>query len=246
MRNPSLFKLSLIALSLLVICGCDFIDYEKGNGDIVSEKRPLEDFSEIQLTGTYEIGLKKGGHQQVVIVTDSNLMEFIDTEVEDGSLIVDFSKKISSEHGIKVYITYSELSKLKSIGASIIKTDGPIVSSLFELEAPGASLIDLEVDVTDLDVMLAGAGSVILKGRAENQTISLNGVGNLQAFDLESQSCKVTVSGMGGVEINVKENLVARVNGVGSIKYKGHPITVDDRVSGLGTINAAEPDEASL
>jgi hypothetical protein len=71
--------------------------------------------------------------------------------------------------------------------------------------------------------------------------ISLNGVGKLEAFDLESETCTVTVSGMGGVEVNVKENLNARVNGVGSIRYQGNPSKVDDRISGLGTIEMAEP-----
>jgi hypothetical protein len=125
----------------------------------------------------------------------------------------------------------------------MINTDGVLISDRFELEVPGASLIDMDLEVTDLEIMLAGAGAVTLKGRAEHQSISLNGVGNLSAFELESRSSKVTVSGMGSVEVNVKENLDARVNGVGSIRYKGNPTNVTDRVSGLGTIDIADADE---
>ena len=229
-----------LALVFLLMVSCELINYQKGNGDVISEKRPLENFTEIHFTGNYEIGLKHGGKEQVVIVTDSNLMDYIDTEVHNGVLVVDASKKIHSDHGIKIFVTYLELHKVKSIGASIINTDGPLVSSRFELEMPGAGLIDMEVEVTDLDIMLAGAGSVKLRGQAKNQVISLNGVGKLEAFDLESESCEVTVSGMGGVEINVKENLNARVNGVGSIRYKGNPAHVDDQVKGLGTIQMVE------
>lgn len=230
---------------LLILVGCDFIDYENGNGDISSEKRLVDNFTEIQLTGNYEIGLKKGPKGQVVIVTDSNLLQFIDTEVHNEVLIVESTRKIRSNEGIKIYVTYKELESLKSIGASTIKSESPIISDRFELEIPGASLVDLEVDVRDLEIMLAGAGSVKLKGRADNQTVSLRGVGNFEAFELESQSCEVTVSGMGGAEVNVKENLNARVNGVGSIKYRGNPNTVDDKVSGIGTIQAADSEESS-
>lgn len=239
-------KNSLLALMIiLILAGCDFIDYENGNGDIRSEKRLVDNFTEIQLTGNYEIGLKKGPKGQVVIVTDSNLLQFIDTEVHNEVLIVESTKKIRSNEGIKIYVTYQELVSLKSIGASTIKSESPIISERFELEIPGASLVDLEVEVKDLEIMLAGAGSVKLKGRADNQTVSLRGVGNFEAFELESQSCEVTVSGMGGAEVNVKENLNARVNGVGSIKYRGNPHTVDDKVSGIGTIQAADSEESS-
>jgi hypothetical protein len=224
---------------------CDFISYEKGNGEISSEKRMINTFTEIQLTGNYEIGLKKGPEGQLVLVTDGNLLEFIHSEVVNGVLIIENSKKIRSNDGIKIYITYQELAGIKSVGASIIKTENTIVANRFKMDIPGAGIIDLEVDVNDLEVTLTGAGLVKLKGRAVNQMVSLNGVGSLEAFDLESRSCKVTVSGMGKAEINVKENLNARVIGIGSIKYRGSPTTVDDKISGLGTIRPVEEDDGS-
>lgn len=220
--------------------GCDTINYEHGNGEISSEKRLLDSFSEIQLTGSFEIGLKKGAKGQLIIVTDSNLLEFIDSEVINDVLIIENSKNINSEDGVKIYITYQSLDKIKSVGASMIKTENAIVSDRFQLEMPGAGIIDLEVEVTDLEVRLAGAGMIKLKGTATNQSVSLNGVGSLEAFELESKSCKVTVSGMGGAEINVKENLDARVNGIGSIKYKGSPGLVEDKISGVGTITPVD------
>lgn len=231
MKNALLFTLLLIYIS-----GCQLIGIEKGNGQIDSHKRLVAFYNEVRLTGNFEIHLKPGPKSQVVIVTDDNLLDYIQTEVENELLEVTTDKKLQSDHGIKIFLTYEELNKITSIGASIIKTDGQIVSERFELEVPGASLVDLDLDVTDLEVMLAGAGSVKLKGKANNQELSLNGVGHVEAFDLESQWCQVTVSGMGEAEVNVKEILKARVNGVGSISYSGNPEKVDDKVSGLGTI----------
>ncbi len=232
--------LQLLSFLIIWTMACDSITFEKGNGEISSEKRMIDTFSEIQLTGNYEIVLKKGPKGQLVVVTDSNLLEFIHSEVVNGVLIVENSKKIRSEDGIRIYITFQELEAIRSVGVSIIKTENTIVANRFELEIPGAGIIDLEVDVNDLEVTLTGAGLVKLKGRAVNQTVSLNGVGSLEAFDLESRSCKVIVSGMGKAEINVKENLNARVNGIGSIKYRGRPHTVDDKISGVGTIRPVE------
>jgi len=84
----------LIIFIFFWIMACNFIDYEKGNGEISSEKRMLDKFLEIQLTGNYEIGLKKGPKGQLVVVTDSNLLEFIQSEVVNQVLIIESSKKI--------------------------------------------------------------------------------------------------------------------------------------------------------
>ena len=236
---------SQLTFFVIFTTACNFIDFEKGNGEIISEKRMMDTFTEVQLMGNYEIRLRKGPKWQLVVVTDSNLLEFISSEVINGVLIIESNKKIRSEGGIKIYITYQELEAIKSVGASVIKTENTLVSDRFELEIPGAGLIDLEVDVNDLEITLAGAGLVKLKGSAENQSVSLNGVGSFEAFNLESRFCKVTVSGMGSAEINVKENLMARVNGIGSIRYRGNPYTIDDKIFGIGTINAVDEDSAS-
>jgi len=236
--------LKFLLLFLVLTSSCDLINYENGNGEINSEKRMLDSFTEIHLAGNYEIGLKQGPKSQVVIVTDNNLLKYIETEVDNGTLVIESSKRIKTDAGVKIYITYQHLVGIKSAGASIIKTENAIVSDRFNLEMPGAGLIEMEVDVSDLEITLAGAGMLKLKGKATDQIISLNGVGNLEAYELESRSCSITVSGMGGAEINVKENLDARVNGIGSIKYRGNPSTVNDNISGVGTI-APDTDQES-
>jgi len=240
-----MYKALWFSLLLLGIGSCQLIGIERGNGQIESEKRQLGSFSEIHLTGNFELVLKSGPKNQLIIVTDENLLDYIETEIDNRELQVRTDKKLQSDHGIKLFVTYQELNKILSAGASIIKSDGPIKSERLELNIPGASLVDLQLDVGDLDVMLAGAGSVKLRGKASNQILSLNGVGHVEASELESRWCEVTVSGMGEAEVNVKENLVARVNGVGSINYRGNPENVDEKVSGLGTIRPATDERNS-
>lgn len=234
--------LSLL-LSLFFLVSCDSLIHERGNGKIESEKRSVDSFTEVRLEGNYEVGLKHGLKEQVVIVTDENLLQYIDTEVEHGVLIIEDSEKIRSQDGIKIYITYNSLTSLRSAGASVIKSEDKIVSEVFSLEVPGAGVVELEVEVNDLEVVLAGAGLVKLSGSARSQSVSLNGVGSLEAYELESDNCEVSVSGVGGAKVNVKENLNANVNGIGGIKYKGNPKVVNDRVSGIGTIRKADEDD---
>ena len=191
------------------------------------------------------MGLKRGAKEQIVIVTDENLLPYIESSVENGVLVIEDSERIKSEEGIKIFITFNEISKIRSAGASVVKSDDVIRGDYFSLTVPGAGLIDLKLDVKDLEVELAGAGLVKLSGIADRQEITLRGVGSLEAFDLESNVCEVSVSGVGGAEVNVKENLNAVVRGIGGIKYKGDPESVQDDVSGIGTIKSVSDQEGT-
>lgn len=233
-----------IFMGLLTLLGaCDGVVSERGNGNIESQKRSLESFREIHLEGNYQVSLRNGSPSQVVIVTDDNLLDFIRTEVEEGILRVDNLEKIYSKEGIKLYITYQQLEALESSKASVIKSEESIRGDRFSLKVTGAGLVELELELEEFNLDLPGAGLVKLWGSAKDVHLDLAGVGNLEAFDLESVNCEVRVSGVGGAQVNVKENLKASVNGIGGIRYKGNPRIIQEDVSGIGTIKKSRDTE---
>ena len=65
----------------------------------------------------------------------------------------------------------------------------------------------------------------------------MSGAGDLEAYDLVSKYCKITLSGIGSAEIFVEEELEASISGVGGISYRGNPNKVRDDISGLGRIS---------
>jgi len=104
----------------------------------------------------------------------------------------------------------------------------------------GAGMIDLRIKTEFLKVMLSGAGIVKIAGETNKQELKLAGAGSLKAFDLESKSCKVVVSGLGGAEIYVTEDLDASIEGVGGIEYEGKPLNVRTEINGLGKIKPVD------
>ncbi len=239
-------RIVFILLMLAMAWSCDDVVSEKGNGQIESQKRTLQDFSEISLKGNYQVTLKPGSNPQVVIVTDENLLDYINTGVEDEVLIIENLEKIYSKDGVKLFITYQGLTAIQSAGASVIKSEEVVSGEKFHLDVTGAGLVELEVEVEEFHLDLPGAGLVKLSGKASDASFNLAGVGNLEAFNLVADNCEVNVSGLGGAQVHVKENLKASVNGIGGIKYKGDPTSVQDEVSGIGTIKKAESRDEKL
>ena len=227
---------------LLQLCACNDLIHEKGNGNLISEEREVEGFSAIDLRGNYQIFLNQGSDPGLMIETDENLLELIETDVKDGVLRVENSKKISSKKGVKIFITFSSLDKISSAGASVVKTESLLEAQTLEVSLPGAGILDLQLEVQDLEIVVAGAGLVKLEGWAQHQEIKMSGIGNLEAYDMRSRTCNVTVTGVGSAQVNVSEALTASIKGMGGIKYKGNPISVNESISGLGKIENADND----
>ena len=231
------FNIILIIIPAFIFAGCDFLeDFEKGNGEIATEKRSVGEFDGLQIAGNFEVILEESNRPHVQIITDENLLEFIDSEVQAGILSVTQQKKLISRSKIRVIINYQELNDIRAMGAALIKNEDYLKTEDLEIGMEGAGAIDLKIISEKLKVELSGAGVISLAGEAEEQELNLMGAGKLEAFDLDSKVCDVTVGGLGGAEIYVTEKLNATLEGVGSIKYDGQPEDINTEIKGLGRI----------
>ena len=238
MKIKRIPKAVIFVLFFLFLDACDTLQYKRGNGEMVVKTHYPDDFDEIAINGNYEVFLEKGNEPKVVINVDENLLEYIEVESYQGILYISSTKKIRSKEEIKIFITYRNIERISNSGVSAIFTESPLVSEKLNLTLSGAGLIEMELDVSTLEIKLSGAGYIKLKGSANNQVVSLSGAGGLDAYELESTDCDISISGVGGAKVNVSGTLIASVSGVGSIMYRGNPVHVNRKVSGIGKIQS--------
>ena len=86
------------------------------------------------------------------------------------------------------------------------------------------------------NIMTFCTSKIKLSGETTREEINLSGAGSLEAFELESSDCEVSISGIGGAEVDVKDRLVAKISGMGGIQYRGSPNEIRREVSGIGKI----------
>lgn len=210
---------------------------ERGNGNIETNNIELESFDEVKFGGGFDVTLEEAGKPGLKIVTDENLMDYIRAEVRGSQLHIYTTDPISSKKGVNLYLRYTDLSKIEVSGAVSMTNDGVLKSDELRLSLSGAGSVDMELEVEVLDMSLSGAGAVELKGAANEQYVKMSGAGGLDAFDLASKECEISISGVGGANVHVTERLKASVSGIGSISYSGNPEDVTSNVSGLGSIS---------
>lgn len=88
----------------------------------------------------------------------------------------------------------------------------------------------------DARFRVSGSGKVLASGTAQSVEADISGSGKVLAAELETGRCEVRISGSGDVEINVKDELDAKISGSGSVAYKGSPRHVNSHSSGSGKV----------
>jgi hypothetical protein len=218
----------------------------RGSGNVVVEERSVRGFDKIVVSGAGRVIVTQGDEESLSIETDDNLMKYIETKVEGGTLEIGFTEgTVLSPGGGRRVLEPSDgfIFRISVVDLSAITLSG---AARFEMEKLKGDELDIllsgagDIQVDDLNasrlgVRVSGAGDVSFAGRVDSQDIRLSGLGKYQAFDLECKTASVTISGAGGADLWVLDQLEVVISGAGDVKYFGSPI-VSPEISGLGRI----------
>lgn len=216
---------TLLAALLLTACGLQVI---QGSGNVVTEERPVGDFTAVNFTGFGELTLIQGDSEALTIETDDNLLPYIQTTVSQGMLTIRFDERswtpiVRPTDSIRYRLTVKTLTHLELSGAGTV-TAAALQADHLALVESGAGEIELaKLTANAVTVEMSGAGTIKLAGQVDEQTVELSGLGAYHADNLASQTARVTLSGAGEATVWVNKQLDAEMSGAGTIQYYGSP-----------------------
>jgi len=231
-------KLRLIIISsclliLITSCGKKTIG---GNGRVISQHRDIKGFKSVSVKGAYDVYLKKGSTESVIIEADSNLMSVIKTEVTDSALDIYNIKTIIRSKELRLIITCPNLNSIDFSGATELSCDSGLVFKDLIINISGAGRIDMNMELNDLSAIVSGGADLNFSGKANSLDVSITGAGNLNAHKFVTQKCKIDISGFGRAKVNVVQKLDVNISGAGKVDYIGNP-EVKQSISGAGKIH---------
>lgn len=215
----------------------------KGNGETSSQSRALRDFTVLDVSGGLHVDVQRGDWA-VTVRADSNLLDELETSVQNGILRIQWKEGVSiiQTRAVEVDISMPELSGLKGSGATRFeladfsgdripvvlngasRLDGKLSYKAIELEVNGASRVELSIPDTDtLKLAGSGASSIELGGKATSLTVSLSGTSRLDAQGLASQHAELEASGASRLRLAVSDSVSGELSGASSLRYKGSP-----------------------
>lgn len=211
MKNTAI---AFFAALLLVATGCRWGGIS-GNGHIVTDNRPVTDFSEIEADGGFYIEWRNGP-PSLSITTDENLLRYISNENVDHRLRLHSRGNLWPTHHINVAISSPTRAGARLTGAARL-TASQLTGHGFAVESTGAARVNLDGTVDDLITDMTGASK-------------------LQAESLQTKTAEISSTGASHVEVAVSEALSVSITGAGKVIYSGNPPKIEKHISGAGTI----------
>ncbi|MCL2445860.1 MAG: DUF2807 domain-containing protein [Oscillospiraceae bacterium] len=89
-----------------------------------------------------------------------------------------------------------------------------------------------------ISVHIEGAASLTLRGQSRSVWYTINGTGNVYAFDLITSSTSVTLNGVGNAEVYASDELTVEINGIGDVIYDGDPTIINQQTGLLNNVRA--------
>ncbi|MEM1339519.1 MAG: head GIN domain-containing protein [Bacteroidota bacterium] len=240
MRNLYLFALLLLTVTVHAQWGKNKI---KGNGKVVSIERSVGEYDQIASAGWFDIVLVDGKEGTITLKGEENLLEYIETEVKDGKLVIKKEKGVNLQssgwkNGIVVTIPVEEISAVSLAGSGDVISKTTLKSDTFRASLAGSGDVTLAVDTDEFKASLSGSGDMDISGTTRYFGVSVAGSGDIQAFDLVADIVEANVSGSADLKVTANQEIKARVSGSGDITYKGNPGKIDSKASGSGDISS--------
>lgn len=187
-----------------------------GSGYTTSEFRTVNDFNKVSSEGTFVVSITKGTEQSVEIIADDNLMHRVKTKVQNGKLKIYLENGNYSNTHLEANITVADLSEVENNG----------VGHMYVFNATG---------VSSFKATNTGTANIYIEGSCNDLNIFNEGSGNILAFEMPSDYCKVYNRGSGEIEVNCTSNLDVTIVGSGNIHYVGNP-QITAEIEGSGEI----------
>ena len=207
-----------------------------GLGKVVSEERQVSGIDSISIGSSMNLIIDQTGSESIRIEAAENIIPYITTQVVERELQIRLKPlSFTGIRPINCYVSVKDLDAIMTSSSSTVKCDELKTENLL-VEMASSSKGSLTVNITNLDLNIASSANLTMSGEAVSQNIKVSSSGKLEAFNLISKDCKIEVQSSGTANINVRENLDAKVNSSARVNYKGSP-KVNSDVSSSGSLN---------
>lgn len=189
---------------ILLLVGMTGLAQIKGNKDITTRTIDMQSLTDIEMGLYANVVIDQNTNEEMVITTDSNIQEFIDTEVVDGTLKLVQLKWIQPSQRIKITIGVNNLRRLQvDVNETVL---------LKNVNKDGIALMAIN-------------GKIVVSGKASSVSISAEN-GTVNAANLEVKEANVNIWGNGKAIVNATEMVESKLNEDARLEFVQQPAKI--------------------
>ena len=211
----------------------------KGNGDVVTRSRDVDGFTGIKTCCSFKVEVAEGDFD-VRIEAESNLLEFIETEVRGRTLHIKYTDdaNFKSTEPINVYVTLPRLAAIDASSSSKVTGTTPFTGDDLELDVSSSADIYVQFSGDRVDLDASSSGRIEVSGSARRVSADASSASRIDAADLEAEEADADVSSAANVSVYASKRLRADASSAGSVDYGGNPSDVITDTSSAGRVRS--------
>lgn len=189
---------------MLLLVGISGLAQIKGNGNIKTISIPASGVEEIEMELYARVIIDAGASEEIVITAEENILPFISSEVNNGTLLIEQKEWIKPSQRI------------------LIKVGAPYIRKILVGVHETVYVKNLNSEEIEL---IAPIGRIEAEGNSE-MLIANSKKGTIDASGLVTQNANVTITGSGKVSVNVANTLKQDLSSNARLDYVNEPDTI--------------------
>jgi hypothetical protein len=179
----------ILAGTITLSCG------QKDDHQIISERRIVPSFCEVELKADARLYLRQGDKNEVRIDASRRDAASVNTKVENNKLLIDMCRDVSGP--VNIHVTMQELDLVELTGSGTVRSSGTFFSRELTLRLSGSGEINAGVCTSKLKAAVAGSGKIGVHGRSFEADFRVSGSGMVDAQGLEMMKSGCSIVGEG-------------------------------------------------
>ena len=229
----------LLTLSLTSCNGnLNLIDGIDGSGNVVTEKRNIETpFTKIQASTGVEVILEQGSPSEVEVEVDDNLMKYIVTRVENGTLIVKIDGNINTMESAIVRVKTKTIEGLESSSGATIRSKSTLRGTYLTVKSSSGATINTDLEYEKVSCESSSGSEIKLSGKALALDTKSSSGSEIDAKDLAANEITAQSTSGSNTTVNPIVLLNAKASSGSSIDYIKEPKKVIKEETSGGSVS---------
>jgi hypothetical protein len=186
----------------------------------------VNNISAVDLAMPGTLFITMGSSDSLRIEAEDNLLQYIQTEVRAGRLVIETRQgiRLESNRPINYYLTVHQLDAIAISSSGDIKAEDLHSTSFSAQISSSGNLSIRRLTAESISVKISSSGNLeILDGQVPQQTISISSSGEYRARDLASVEADVSLTSSGTATLRVSDHLSGSLSSSGNVYYIGNP-----------------------
>ncbi len=226
-----------------------------------TETRKLSSFSEVHVSQSIKLTLKKGNTNSAEVSTNGDLEDVV-TKVSGNMLKVEKDQgwSMGNSDRVEVIVTYTgDIEELKASSSAKIEVADRLKVKNLSVKASSSGRIQLAADVEEIEIAVSSSGDVMadinaevadlqasssgqvnIRGNCNELEASVSSSGSIRGNDFVCKSADLQASSSGSLSVYAENQMSASASSSGTIKYGGSPKIKSMNSSSGGKIKSVD------